>query len=136
MSIRVIMTCDRCNSDLGAMDGQPEPDRLPDLEVSAPWLPRGIPSFQDLCDDCRTTVAGYLASALKVDRDTIYTGRARTRNKAGIVPPPTLPLEPATDPLMDLAAEVRAERQEGATHEMVGDGLSVTNGKLDDEITL
>ena len=86
-----ILKCDRCGVTMGeaeATGDTPAEAETVDLLVFAPWCPAAEKKFEDLCDTCRTTILGYLANILKVERDDLATSAglaSRVRGQAAVV---------------------------------------------------
>lgn len=80
MARRVVIVCDRCAVEFAP--GGPGHEG-PDLNVQ--FCGYAV-TFEDLCDGCRTTVAGYVALILKRDREAV--AGAVKANDGGPLPPP------------------------------------------------
>lgn len=80
MARRVVIVCDRCGVEFP--EGAPGSEGSVLNLVFCDFAAR----FGDLCDGCRTTVAGYVALILKRDREAV--AGAVKANDGGPLPPP------------------------------------------------
>lgn len=82
-----IVKCDRCERVIDEPDAE---GNAADLEVTVPWCEAATVALEDLCEDCRSTVLGYLAHTLKLDREELAESAgvaARVRRTRPVVDP-------------------------------------------------